>query len=57
MAPASTPSARRTGEPGEFVGSQKRFSQTVADRGFERGQDSRTRQAIFRGIALRADHA
>jgi putative DNA primase/helicase len=38
---------------GEFVGSQKRFAQALEDRGFERFHDSRTRQAMFRGIALR----
>jgi putative DNA primase/helicase len=38
---------------GEFVGSQKRFAQALEDRGFERFRDSRTRQAMFRGIALR----
>ena len=40
---------------GEFVGSQKRFSQSLEDRGFIRDHDHRTRQAIFRGLALRPD--
>jgi putative DNA primase/helicase len=38
---------------GGFVGSQKRFAQALEDRGFERFHDNRTRQAMFRGIALR----
>jgi putative DNA primase/helicase len=38
---------------GEFVGSQKRFSQAIEDRGFVSFKDSRTRQAMFQGIALR----
>lgn len=37
---------------GEFVGSQKRFGQMLEDRGYPRYQDSRTRQAMFRGIAV-----
>ena len=37
---------------GEFVGSQKRFAQALEDRGFMSFKDSRTRQAMFRGIAL-----
>jgi putative DNA primase/helicase len=40
---------------GEFVGSQRRFAQALEDRGFERFHDSRTRQAMFRGITLRPD--
>ena len=38
---------------GEFVGSQKRFAQALEDHGFDRFHDSRTRQAMFRGITLR----
>ena len=38
---------------GEYVGPQKRFIQALEDRGFERFHDSRTRQAMFRGIGLR----
>jgi putative DNA primase/helicase len=37
---------------GEFVGSQKRFAQALEDRGFVSFKDNRTRQAMFRGIAL-----
>lgn len=40
---------------GEFVGSQNRFAQALEDRGFERFHDSRTRQAMFRGIALQSE--
>jgi putative DNA primase/helicase len=41
---------------GEFAGSQKRFSKALEDRGFTRDHESRSRQAIFRGLALRHDH-
>ena len=44
-------------QAGEFAGSQKRFSQALEDRGLSRDHDSYTRQAIFRGLTLRADHA
>jgi putative DNA primase/helicase len=37
----------------EYAGSQKRFTQALEDRGFARLLDSRTRQAMFRGIALK----
>ncbi|MGH7053815.1 MAG: phage/plasmid primase, P4 family [Stellaceae bacterium] len=37
---------------GEFAGSQKRFSQMLEDRGFERGLNG-AGQAIFRGLALK----
>lgn len=38
---------------GEFVGTQKRFTQAIEDRGFVHYKDSRTRRAIFRGLAIR----
>jgi putative DNA primase/helicase len=37
---------------GEFVGSQKRFTQALEDRGFIRFAESGTKRAQFRGIAL-----
>jgi putative DNA primase/helicase len=40
---------------GEFVGSQKRFTQALEDRGFVRFSDRTTRQAMFRGLAVRHD--
>ena len=40
---------------GEFVGSQKRFSQAIEDRGFARDRNI-DGQMIFRGLALRPDH-
>lgn len=40
---------------GEFTGSQKRFTQALEDRGFDRFNHSKTRQAMFRGITLRSD--
>jgi P4 family phage/plasmid primase-like protien len=43
--------AEKSGEP---VGSHKRFAQALADRGFAHGKDSRTRRAVFYGIALPA---
>lgn len=33
-------------------GSEKIFSETMADRGFAKDKDSRTRQAVFRGLSL-----
>ena len=38
---------------GEYVGSQKRFTQALEDRGFKRFLDGITRQAMFHGIALK----
>jgi len=38
---------------GEHVGMQKRFTQTLQDRGFVSFKHSRTRQAMFRGISVR----
>jgi putative DNA primase/helicase len=40
---------------GEFIGSQKRFAQTLEDRVFERFLEGGTKRALFRGIALRPD--
>jgi P4 family phage/plasmid primase-like protien len=39
---------------GEFVGSVRRFSDNLANRGFERCRDGATTQRAFRGIALKA---
>ena len=38
---------------GEFVGSQKRFSQALDDRGYQRQRESGTGRAGFKGIALK----
>ncbi len=38
---------------GEFVGTQRRFTQAIEDRGFAPDKDSKTRRATFRGLALR----
>jgi P4 family phage/plasmid primase-like protien len=40
------------GESREFIGSMKRFSQMVADRGFSRTRDSKTGRMGLRGIRL-----
>jgi putative DNA primase/helicase len=41
---------------GEFVGSQKRFSQLLQDRGFIRKREAMTGRAGFTGIALRIEY-
>jgi putative DNA primase/helicase len=41
---------------GEFVGSQKRFSQLLQDRGFERKRQSMTGRAGFAGITIRIEY-
>ena len=41
---------------GEFVGSQKRFTQALENRGFVRGREGGTARAIIRGIPFRPNH-